>query len=154
MEIHYLADHREAIPTIARWFYQEWPYLYPDRTLSDIEQFIGGGIRKNKMLVALVAFEGEELLGTVSIKIHDMGTRLNLTPWLAGLYVVESQRRQGIGTKLVNAIERKAKEISVRKLYLYTMKSEGFYTKAGWFVKERTEYHGYPVTIMEKEMVF
>jgi N-acetylglutamate synthase-like GNAT family acetyltransferase len=57
-------------------------------------------------------------LGTVSLKIHDMDTRLDLTPWLSGLYIAESRREQGIGTTLVNVIERKAKELSARKLYL------------------------------------
>lgn len=153
MDIHSLSTHKEVIPMIAKWFYQEWSYLYPNRTLSDIEQAIGGKRIKNKILTTLVAFEGETLLGTVSLKIHDMDTRLDLTPWLAGLYVAEIWRKQGIGTTLVNAIERKAKEISIRKLYLYTLRSEGFYARLGWLVEERTEYHGYPVTIMEKEII-
>ena len=154
MEINPLAQHKEAIPTIAKWYYEEWSHFYPDRTMNDVEQYIGGGKKKNKILVALVALEGEALLGTVCLRIHDMNTRLDLTPWLAGLYVAESRRRQGIGTALVHAIERKAKEMSARKLYLYTEKPEGFYTRLGWRVKERTEYHGYPVTIMEKEILF
>jgi GNAT superfamily N-acetyltransferase len=153
MEIHNLSTHREVIPVIAKWFYQEWPYLYPNRTLSDIEQAIEGKKIKNKILTTLVAFEGEILLGTVSLKIHDMNIRLDLTPWLAGLYVEEHWRRQGIGTALVNAIEQKAKAISIRRLYLYTLKSEGFYIRLGWRVKERTEYHGFQVPIMEKEII-
>ena len=80
-----------------------------------------------------------------------MDTRLDLTPWLSGLYIAESRREQGIGTTLVNVIERKARELSAWKLFLYTLKSEGFYTRLGWFVKERTEYQSYPATIMEKE---
>jgi len=82
-----------------------------------------------------------------------MDTRLDLTPWLSGLYIAESRGEQGIGTTLVNVIERKGKELSARKLYLYTLKSEGFYTRLRWFVKERTEYQSYPATIMEKEFV-
>ncbi len=138
---------------MAKWFYQEWSHLYPGRKVIDIEQAIGGRGKK-KILVTFIALEGEELLGTVSLKIHDMETRLDLTPWLAGLYVVESRRKQGIGTTLVKVIERKAKELSVRKLYLYTLNSEGFYARLGWFGKERAEYHGYSVTIMEKKIVF
>ncbi len=149
-EIYNLANHKEVIPTVAKWFYQEWSHLYPGRTVNDVEQVIWGRGKK-KILITLVAFEGEELLGTVSLKIHDMDTRLDLTPWLSGLYIAESRREQGIGTTLVNVIERKAKELSARKLYLYTLKSEGFYTRLGWFVKERTEYQSYPATIMEKE---
>lgn len=153
MDIAYLADHKEVIPALARWFYQEWAYLHPDRTLEDVERLIGERTNTTKIPVALVAFEGGELLGTVCLKVHDMDTRLDLTPWLAGLYVAAPWRRKGIGTALVSAIEKKAHELQVEKLYLFTPESEGFYSRLGWHVYERTEYHGHPATIMGKKIV-
>jgi GNAT superfamily N-acetyltransferase len=150
MNIDYLADHRDIIPILAQWFYQEWAHLYPDRTLEDVRRVIGERTNKNRIPIALVAFEGEELLGTVCLKIHDMDTRLDLTPWLAGLYVSAPRRRQGIGAALVSAIEKKARELGVQQLYLYTPESESFYSRLGWRVREKVIYHGYQVTIMEK----
>lgn len=152
MKIEYLAFHKDVIPTIA-WFYAEWAYLHPERTYSDIERLIAERAQTDKIPVAIVAFDGEELLGTVCLKVHDMDTRLDLTPWLVGLYVSASRRRQGIGASLVSAIEEKACELGVGRLYLYTPESESFYSKLGWKVKERTKYHGYPVTLMQKEIV-
>lgn len=153
MDIAYLADYKEVIPILAQWFYKEWAYLHPDRTLADVERLIGERANMDRIPVALVAFEGQELLGTVCLKVHDMDTRLDLTPWLAGLYVSVPRRRQGIGATLVSAIEKKAHELGVEKLYLYTPESETFYSKLGWQLKERTKYHGYPVTLMQKEIV-
>ena len=152
MNIEYLAYHKEVIPTLAQWFYEEWAYLHPDRTLADVERLISERANTNRIPVALVALEGKELLGTVCLKVHDMDTRLDLTPWLAGLYVSAPRRRQGIGAALVSAIEKTAHDLGVEKLYLYTPESEGFYSRFGWHVKERTEYHGYPVTLMQKEI--
>jgi N-acetylglutamate synthase-like GNAT family acetyltransferase len=152
MNIAYLADHREVIPTLAQWFHQEWAYLHPDRTLEDVNRLLAERTNKERIPVALVAMEGNELLGTVCLKVHDMDTRLELMPWLAGLYVAAPRRKQGIGAMLVSAIEKKARELGVQTLYLYTPESEAFYAKLGWNVKERTEYHGYPVSIMEKEI--
>jgi len=153
MDIAHLADHKEIVPTLARWFYQEWAYLHPNRTREDVERLIGERTNTTKIPVALIAFEGGELLGTVCLKVHDMDTRLDLTPWLAGLYVAVPWRRKGVGTALVSAIEKKAHELQVEKLYLFTPESEGFYSRLGWHIYERTEYHGYPVTIMEKKIV-
>lgn len=153
MNIEYLADHQDVIPTLAQWFYEEWAYLHPERTYSDVECLISERAQKDKIPMALVAFYGEELLGTVSLKVHDMETRIDLSPWLAGLYVSVTRRRQGIGEALVFAIEKKACELGVGRLYLYTPESESFYSKLEWKVKERTEYHGYPVTLMQKEIV-
>ena len=154
MNIEYLADHKEVIPTLTRWFYDEWSYLHPERTYTDVEHLLTERAQTNKIPVALVAFEGNEQLGTVCLKIHDMDTRLDLTPWLAGLYVAVPRRKQGIGARLVSAIEKEARELGIQALYLYTPESETFYAKLGWHVKERTEYHGCPVTVMEKQIVF
>ncbi len=90
MNIEYLAFHKEVIPTLAQWFYEEWSYLYPERTFSDVKRLIAERAQADKIPVALVAYDGEELLGTVCLKVHDMDTRLDLTPWLAGLYVSAS----------------------------------------------------------------
>lgn len=153
MNIAYLADHTEVIPILAQWFYKEWAYLHPGKTLADVEQLIGERINTNKIPLALVAFDNRELLGTVCLKVHDMDTRLDLSPWLAGLYVSAPWRRQGIGATLVSAIEKEARELGVERLYLHTPESETFYSKLGWQVKERPQYHGYPVSLMQKNIV-
>ncbi len=152
MKIENLADHTDVIPTLARWFYHEWSYLHPERTYTDIVRLLGERARADSIPMALVAFDGSELLGTVSLKIHDMDTRLDLTPWLAGLYVTVARRRQGVGAALVSAIETKTRDLGMERLYLYTPESEQFYSKLGWHVKERTDYHGYAVTVMEKQL--
>lgn len=93
MNIAYLADHKEVIPVLAQWFYKEWAYLHPGKTLADVEQFIGERINTNKIPLALVVFDNQELIGTVCLKVHDMDTHLDLSPWLAGLYVSAPIRR-------------------------------------------------------------
>lgn len=153
MNISYLADHTEAIPMLAQWFYNEWAYLYPGKTLADVEQLIGARLNTNKLPLALVAFNNQELIGTVCLKINDMDTHPDLSPWLAGLYVSVSMRRNGIGSTLVTAIEKIACELGIERLYLHTPESETFYSKLGWQVKERVNYHGYPVSVMQKKIV-
>jgi GNAT superfamily N-acetyltransferase len=152
MNITYLADHQEAIPMLAEWFYREWSYLYPNKTVDDVRNAIGERVNRDTIPVALVAFEEKTLVGTVCLKTHDMDTRLELSPWLAGLYVGEPWRGKGLGTALVKAIEEKAEVLGVQKLYLYTPSAESFYLRMAWRIKEGVEYHGARVMIMEKEM--
>ena len=40
MNIEYLADHRDVITMLAQWFYDEWAYLHPERSYSDVERLI------------------------------------------------------------------------------------------------------------------
>lgn len=154
MEISYLADHQGIIPVISRWFYQEWSYLHPGKTENDFNQVLSERTNRHKIPLALVAFEGNELIGTVCLKINDLETRLDLSPWLAGLYVSQPWRGNGVGTALVKAIERKTFELGEEKLYLFTPESEDFYAGLGWKVLERQNYHNAPVTIMQKEIIY
>jgi hypothetical protein len=54
---------------------------------------------------AFVAFDGPDLFGSAALVQHDLPDRTNLEPWLAGVYVTPSVRRQGIAAALVSAVE-------------------------------------------------
>lgn len=90
----------------------------------------------------------DELLGSAAVIEHDMDTRMELTPWLASVYVTPEFRKQGIGSKLVLHVMEKAKENNIDKLYLFTPDREAFYARLDWTTIEKTNYHGYDVTIM------
>ena len=153
MQIEYLKYHSDCIPLIAGWFHREWGHYYPELTIDDIEERLRERLNVDKIPLALVAMEGGEAVGTVSLKISDMDTRKQYTPWLASMYVREDKRKKGIGRKMVAAIEKKAKELGVEKLYLYTPDAEIFYAKLGWQRIEYTEYRGANVCIMKKKMI-
>jgi predicted N-acetyltransferase YhbS len=152
MRIEYLADHEDAIPELAEWFYREWSYLYPGKTLRDVRKAIAERTNKESIPIALVALEGAAVIGTICLKTLDMDTRSDLSPWLAGLYVSQPWRGRHVGTALVSAIEEKATALGVRRLYLYTPDAERFYSRLAWHTREITEYRGTRVTVMEKEL--
>jgi N-acetylglutamate synthase-like GNAT family acetyltransferase len=77
-----------------------------------------------------------------------MKTRMELTPWLASVFVAEQCRRRGIGAKLVRRIMAEAGKLEVPLLYLYTVHSERFYTALGWTLTERTSFLDHDVVIM------
>lgn len=153
MEIEYLADHKDVIQTLARWSYDEWIYLHPERTLSDVEQSMLERSNIEHLPLCLVALENDNVIGMIALKTSDLETRPNLTPWVAGLYVDIKNRGKGVGTKLVLSIEKKAARLGVSKLFLYTPDAEGFYLKLNWIVRERTEWQDHSVTVMEKDIV-
>ena len=152
IRIAYLAEHREQIPQIARWFHDEWADLNPGCDLAEVERRIAERARKSAIPLALLAFSGDELIGTVCLKINDLDTRPDLTPWLAGLYVKAERRGQGVGRLLVDAIEHEARAQGVAELHLYTPKSETFYQRLGWHTQEHLVYHGHPIALMRKTL--
>jgi len=152
MVIEYLADHRDVIATLARWSFEEWSYLHPERTLSDVERLISEGSNKEQIPTSLVAIDKGKVIGMIALKTSDFKARPKLSPWLAGLYVDKLQRRKGVGTKLVHEIEKLAARLGASKLYLVTDDAEKFYSKLGWSVQERIVWQGLSVTVMEKDI--
>jgi GNAT superfamily N-acetyltransferase len=49
---------------------------------------------------------------------HDMDTRMDLSPWLAGVFVAPHHRRRGVGAALVQRIIDEATGLGVEQLYL------------------------------------
>jgi N-acetylglutamate synthase-like GNAT family acetyltransferase len=96
----------------------------------------------------VIAVSDDELLGSASLIEHDMDSRLELTPWLAGVFVGPQQRRQGIGAALVRRVIGEATSLNISKLYLYTVDSAAFYANLGWLLLEHTAYRGKEVSIM------
>jgi GNAT superfamily N-acetyltransferase len=150
VDIELLAGHKEAVSVLAEWYHSEWSFLYPGRTIDDFRRMIGRRANIDRLPLALIAFQGKELVGTVSLKSSDMGSPKSLSPWLTSLYVKDSFRNRGIGSRLVAAVEEKTHKLGMEKLYLYTVGLEPYYEKLGWRVLEQTKYTSYTVSIMVK----
>lgn len=148
MRIMNLREDEDSLPVLARWHQDEWHFLEPTGTLRD-------RIRKMKRCFCnafvpsiYIAKEKNALLGSAAIVEHDMDTRTDLTPWLAGVYVSENHRKRGIGARLVRYVMQQAGAHGFETLYLYTPTQRVFYQKLGWTTVEEIEYKGCPVTIM------
>jgi N-acetylglutamate synthase-like GNAT family acetyltransferase len=151
MKIENLADHPEALPILAEWQHKEWGHVRPgdtvEKRMARLERFS----QRDRIPMTVVALEGGEVRGSASLIEHDMETRMELTPWLAGVYVGEEFRRLGIGARLVRGIMSDAAKLNVPLLYLYTLHSEQWYASLGWTLLERTTYRGYDCVIMTFE---
>ena len=148
MLIEYLSEHPEALPTLAQWQHAEWGYLRAGDTVEKRAARLKSSANGNRIPLTVVALEGNEVLGSASLIDHDMETRMELTPWLAGVYVGEAYRRRGIGGELVRRIVTEARRLEVPLLYLYTVHSERFYAALGWSLMERTSYRDQSIVIM------
>ena len=148
MEIDYLTDHPGFLRTLAEWQHGEWGYLRPGDTVEARMARLGGWGERDRIPLTVVAHDEVKLLGSASLIAHDMNTRMELTPWLAGVFVAPEHRRRGIGAALVRRIVAEAARLNVPVLYLYTVHSEKFYATLGWSLQEHITYREQNVTIM------
>ncbi len=152
MHIDYLINHELLIPELARMHFAEWSYLRPEETLEGRTARLRSCCGHHSIPTVVVALSGSTLCGSAMLVQHDMVTRPDLTPWLAGVYVAPAYRNRGCGSELVGRIEEEAASVGVASLYLYTTSAESFYARRGWTVLERCEYLGESVSIMAKRL--
>lgn len=151
MRIEYLADHPEHIPALAAWFHEQWSwFLPPESSAETIAAKFLTHLNRDAPPIALIALDGVELLGTASLRVHDMDILTELSPWLGGVYVARNHRQKGVGRRLVRAVEQKALELGHRSIYLFTVDQAPMYARLGWKALKQLEYHGHPVVVMHK----
>lgn len=146
--IQSITDYLNLVETIAQWHWDEWGHLDPDGSLFSWTEGLRQRTFRDRIPTTYVAFDGDELLGSVTLVEHDMCTHQDLSPWLAGVYVKPDRRQQGVGSVLVRHAVGKVAEMGIRRLYLYTHSARGFYEKLGWYYIGDDYYEGRLVSIM------
>jgi GNAT superfamily N-acetyltransferase len=152
MRIDYLADHPDFIPTLAHWHHDEWSYLRPGDTVEARIARLRAACGRGEIPTVFVAFSDSTLFGSAMLIAHDMDICMDLTPWLAGVFVAPDYRRRGIGSALVGRVVECAARLGVRRLYLYTPSAAQMYSRLGWSAVERTGYRGADVLVMSRDV--
>jgi GNAT superfamily N-acetyltransferase len=152
IDIKYLADCPETIPTLASWTFEQWGRQYKMESVRVQLELFANRMNRDKIPLALVAFLGAQPVGTASLKVREMTTHTHLPYWLGAVYVVEQFRNQGFGTELILRTSDKARDLNVRTLYLHTPDKAGLYLRLGWEEIERTVYYDREVVILKKEL--
>lgn len=132
IEIAFLADHLETIPTLSQWFQAQWPDYYADRTLADIAQDFVEDANRSGLDVRLVAFADGELAGTITLREEATWDMPEYRPGLGGLFVPEQYRGRGIGTELVKVGMEVAQEQGYEMVYATTIAARGILERLGW----------------------
>ncbi|WP_168195696.1 GNAT family N-acetyltransferase [Bradyrhizobium sp. NAS80.1] len=100
----------------------------------------------------MVAKDDDEPIGTCLLVDSEIEPNHDVSPWLAGLFVVPEHRRRGAGAVLVRAIEDQARQRGFSRLHLYTTEAAAYYARLGWSVVDRTNWNGFDTALMVREL--
>ncbi len=132
IEIAFLADYPETIPTLCRWFQAQWPVYFAERSAEDIAQDFQAEAKRDGLPVRLVAFIDGELAGTLTLREQAISALKEGNPGLGGLFVAEQHRGRGVGTELVRAGMNLAWEQGYDRVYAATVEARGILERLGW----------------------
>jgi GNAT superfamily N-acetyltransferase len=151
VQIEFLADRPEFVPTLAAWHFREWAYLRPGDSVANRIRLLRERSGRRELPITFVASSGAELLGSAMLIHHEMDTRPQYTPWLAGVFVAPAHRGRGVGRALTQRVVSEAAVHGFLTLYLFTPSAEAFFSHLGWSIVERTRYRNADVTIMLRQ---
>jgi GNAT superfamily N-acetyltransferase len=147
VRLELLADCPETLPVLARWHHAEWGHHGP-RSVEHMAERLERHLNRDRIPLTVVCFDAERPVATAGLVEHDMETRPELTPWLADVVVDPERRGERIGTRTVEFAVDRARDLGIRRLYLFTPDRETFYARMGWSLVERVCYRDENVAVM------
>jgi GNAT superfamily N-acetyltransferase len=153
MKLGFLADHRDAIPVVAKWYFDQWghkiSYNSHAKTCARLRENLGNG----DFPICMVAFENRIPLGAARLKLHEMDIYPERAHWLGSVFVAPEARGRNIASKLAGKVAETATSLGVRSLYLQTERLDGgLYANLGWLPLEQVRYRGLDVLVMERRL--
>ncbi len=151
MKIVRLERFPEHAATVAEWLYEEWERHRPDTSLENTESAVRTMPDATGLPVSFIALNDGRPVGVARLVMHDMETRMDLSPWLSGVFVPVPHRGHRIGTKVCKAVVDEAATLGFSTLYLYTPDRERFYSRQGWQTVEPVIYKSKEVILMRMD---
>ncbi|MDD7794285.1 GNAT family N-acetyltransferase [Clostridium sp. 'White wine YQ'] len=150
ISIEYLADYREHVDTVSNWLCTEFG---EENNYEFFHSIIERSLIKNKLPITFIAFDDNELVGTIGLWRSDLVSRQDLYPWLSALYVREDYRGKNIGKELQHFLIEYCKKASFSEIYLYT-DLHNYYEKTGWeYLEDGVEFSGGYMKIYKKIII-
>jgi len=153
MHFKYLADHEEAIPIIARWYFSEWGHRTEETSAEELSLKLQKYLNRDKIPLILLAMERENIIGVAQLKFREMDIYPDKEHWIGGIFVPEKYRGNKVAARLISKVIEIAQAFDVNKLYLQTERLDGgLYPRLGWKPIEQVEYKGSDVLVMENHI--
>ena len=152
LRIEPLAQHRDALSTLATWFEREWPSYYGPAGPGDARADLEAYGNTDGLPIGVAAFIGNELCGVAALKADSIASHAHLGPWAAAGLVAPRHRKHGIGAALVGALESLAARLGYRRIYCATNSANRLLERRGWHVLERAESDGERVDVYVKDL--
>jgi GrpB-like predicted nucleotidyltransferase (UPF0157 family)/N-acetylglutamate synthase-like GNAT family acetyltransferase len=153
-EFHYLSEYPEAVPTVARWWFEAWGPTTSCPTAEALARVLATELHRDELPVQIVAVENGDVVGVVVLKDHELKQQFpGLRYWLGNVFVRPDWRGRGVGAALVKRAEGSALAMGIATLHLATDRVDGgLYTRLGYRVLERTQKSDMDIVVMARQL--
>lgn len=144
-----LSEVPEHSELITDWLFQAFG---SENSRDFFASIVNSSLRPESLPVTFVALLDDKPVGTVGLWRCDLISRQDLYPWLAALYIDESQRGCGLGAQLQQYVEAFSRRAGFNELYLYATFAD-YYERFGWeYIGDGLDYPDQPVRLYRKDI--
>jgi GNAT superfamily N-acetyltransferase len=131
--IELLADRPELIEPVAMMRWREWGHAPAPEDPDFWRRTTRAEAGRDALPVTYVAVDTSgQALGAIGLDCYDIEERQETSPWIAGMIVDPELRGVGVGTALMNRLERWAVAHGFDEAWVATERARGFYERCGW----------------------
>ncbi|MCI4318604.1 MAG: GNAT family N-acetyltransferase [Thermoplasmata archaeon] len=152
IRIEPMVDHPSALESVVGWQWAEFGFEDPGGSAAEWCADLLATFSRDEVPLGYLAMEGDQPVGSSELIEHDLRSRRDLTPWLAGVIVRPDLRGCGVGRRLVRTVESKAADLGFSTIYCFTESAAPFYRKLGWTRFGSDRLYGHRVTILRREV--
>ena len=131
LDVAPLRESPGDIPYVAHYYLEAWEAYYgptgPGDAAADVRADAQDGLP-----MGFVATRVGEFAGVASLRAVSLPSHTQLSPWLAGLLVLEGHRGHGVSDALVRAVERCARDQGFPRLFVATAIDSRRMVERGW----------------------
>lgn len=154
LEFMFLADRVDAIPTISKWYFDEWGHLSESDSIESTRDRMQDYMNRDEIPLILLATHDDQVVGAAQLKYREMADMFpNSEHWLGGVCVATGHRGLGYGSQIVEQIVKIAPRYGVQTLHLQTEALDGgLYARLGWTPYAQVNNRGVDVLVMERHL--
>lgn len=130
MKIISIRENREYADRAIQYVYSKWGNVNNYLCYHDcIDHSID--VKSSLPRWYLMLDDNDNIIGCGGLLSNDFISRMDLSPWIASLYIEEEERGKALGSKLIEHIKMDAKNAGFDTVYLAT-DHVGYYEKYGF----------------------
>lgn len=147
-----LAEEPHWAQQVIDWHMDEWMagWGWPRSRVAD---YVLATTQHGAAETIFVLVDGDLPVGTAGLAVDDLPSRLDLTPWLAALFVAPAARGRGHATRLIRAVESLARAQGAGTLWLFTWSTVELYERLGWRCSNIERHEGCDVVLMARDLI-
>ncbi len=145
------SERPDLVPEVARWLWDAW-WRRHGHSFDQTLQAVQGSVTARPMPRTFILLVDGRPVGTASLAARDLDERPDLSPWLAGVFVLPDARGRGCAGRLIAAVEEECRAASTTTLWLYTRTAERLYARNGWRTVETFARNGKTYALMRRDL--